>query len=84
MEANHGAAFDLAGQDRANPVGHFLALAMALEHSFDQKMLAATLRNAIEQVWQNGWRTQDLAEEGCRSVGTRELTERIINTILEK
>ena len=83
-QTNHGAAFDLAGQDRANPVGHLLALAMALEHSFQQPQLAATLRDAIERVWQAGWRTEDLAEPGCRTLGTQALTERITDSILAR
>lgn len=81
-QTNHGAAFDLAGQDRANPVGHLLALAMGLEHSFQQPQLAATLRHAIEQVWRDGWRTEDLAEPNCRTIGTRALTDRITDAIL--
>jgi 3-isopropylmalate dehydrogenase len=80
-QTNHGAAFDLAGQDRANPVGHLLALAMALEHSFQQPQLAEALRSAIERVWQDGWRTQDLAEPGCPTIGTQEMTQRITDIL---
>lgn len=80
-QTNHGAAFDLAGQDRANPVGHLLALAMALELSFGLPQLAAALRGAIEQVWRQGWRTEDLAEPGCRTIGTRALAERIADSL---
>lgn len=81
-QTNHGAAFDIAGLNRANPVGHLLALAMALEHSFQQPQLAHALRLSIEQVWQEGWRTDDLAESGCRTISTEAMTERIADAIL--
>lgn len=81
-QTNHGAAYDLAGQDRANPVGHLLALAMALEISFKLPEVAQTLRQAIHSVWRHGWRTEDLAEPDCRTVGTKAMTELIVEAIL--
>jgi 3-isopropylmalate dehydrogenase len=81
-QTNHGAAYDLAGLDRANPVGHLLALAMALEISFQLPEVAEMLRQAIHSVWQQGWRTEDLAESGCTTVGTQAMTECIVKAIL--
>jgi 3-isopropylmalate dehydrogenase len=80
-QTNHGAAYDLAGQDRANPVGHLLALAMALEISFKLPDVAETLRRAIHSVWEQGWRTEDLAEPGGKTVGTQAMTELIVEAI---
>jgi len=81
-QTNHGAAYDLAGQDRANPIGHLLALAMALEISFKLPEVAETLRQAIDSAWQQGWRTEDLAEPGCKTVGTEAMTTCIEEAIL--
>ena len=72
-QTNHGAAFDLAGADRANPVGHLHALAMLLEYSFGLRQEARQIFDAVDAVWRKGWRTADLAESGCRTIGTREM-----------
>lgn len=80
-QTNHGAALDIAGRDLANPVGHLQALAMLLEHSFDLTQDAQRLMRAIGQVWQQGWRTADLAEPGCRTIGTDEMGRRIAAAI---
>ena len=72
-QTNHGAAHDLAGTDRANPVGQILALAMMLHETFGATCEAARIRLAVEQVWRRGFRTDDLAEPGCQRVGTQEL-----------
>ena len=72
-QTNHGAAHDLAGTDRANPGGHILALAMLLRESFGLFDEAARIESALRRVWASGWRTADLAEDGCRIAGTRQL-----------
>jgi 3-isopropylmalate dehydrogenase len=73
----HGAALDLAGSDRANPVGQIQSLAMLLEESFGRFELGAIVRRAIESVLAEGWRTADVMAPGCHLVGTRELGKRI-------
>jgi 3-isopropylmalate dehydrogenase len=80
-QTNHGAAHDLAGHDRANPVGQILAAAMMLRESFGLEMESALIERAITGVWRDGWRTEDVAEPGCRVVGTREMGERIAERI---
>jgi 3-isopropylmalate dehydrogenase len=77
-QTNHGAAYDLAGTDRVNPVGHVLALAMALRQSFGLADAASAVERAIDDVWAEGARTADLAAPGAKAVGTAELGERII------
>ena len=54
---------------------------MALEISFGLPQFAHCLRTAIEQVWQQGWRTEDLAEAGCQTVGTQAFAELIAEMI---
>lgn len=72
-QTGHGAAYDLAGQDRANPVGQMLALAMMLRESFGLGELAEQVRAAVEDTLAAGWRTADIAAPERRPVGTREL-----------
>lgn len=80
-QTNHGAAFDIAGADVANPVGHLHALAMLLERSFGLVNEARMIGHAIEDVWAQGWRTADLAKPGGKTVGTREITRLITEAL---
>lgn len=76
-QTNHGAAYDLAGNDHANPVGQIFSLAMLLRESFGLDREASLIENAVAAVWRLGLRTADICEEGCRIVGTREMGRRI-------
>lgn len=76
-QTGHGSARDLAGLDRANPVGQIFSLAMMLRESFDWHREAAAIEAAIATVLGQGWRTPDIAATSSRVIGTRELAERI-------
>jgi 3-isopropylmalate dehydrogenase len=82
-QTNHGAAYDLAGSDRANPAGQIFSLAMMLRESFGLYREAAAVEQAICQLWQKGWRTEDVANTGCRIVGTREMGSRVAERAAE-
>ena len=85
-QTGHGAAHDLAGTNKANPVGQILALAMMLEESFMWPEGAAMVRNAVTTILNEGFRTVDIAAPGSRVIGTRELGTRIcdaLQTIVE-
>jgi 3-isopropylmalate dehydrogenase len=82
-QTNHGAAHDLAGKDRANPVGQVLSLAMLLRESFGLAAEAALVERAVAEVYRLGFRTDDVAEAGCRAIGTREMAERIAAAVLD-
>jgi 3-isopropylmalate dehydrogenase len=73
----HGSAHDLAGTDRANPLGQIQALAMLLHESFGLLGLRQAIERAIGHVLSEGWRTADIMEPGCRRIGTRELGRRV-------
>lgn len=73
FQTGHGAAHDLAGTGRANPIGQILSLAMLLRESFGDLPLAAAIEEAVETTLREGWRTPDVAEPGSRVVGTREM-----------
>jgi 3-isopropylmalate dehydrogenase len=76
-QTGHGAAHDLAGTDRANPLGQLLSLAMMLHESFGQTRVAQALLAAIDDTLAAGWRTRDIAAPGARVVGTRALAEQV-------
>ncbi len=80
-QTNHGAAHDLAGRDRANPAGQILAAAMMLRESFGLETAAGMIERAVTTAWRDGWRTEDVAEPGCRVVGTREMAERVAESV---
>ncbi len=81
-QTNHGCAHDLTGADAANPGGQILSLAMMLRESFGQRQAAALIESALAAAWQEGWRTADVAEPGCRVVGTRALAEQVAQHVL--
>jgi 3-isopropylmalate dehydrogenase len=73
FQTGHGAAHDLAGTGRANPLGQILSLAMLLRESFGELGSARAIENAVEFTLAEGWRTEDIAEPGCHVVGTIEM-----------
>ncbi len=76
-EPVHGSAPDIAGTGAANPIAMIASFAMALRYSFAMTDLADTLEAAIAGVLAKGIRTRDIAGEGGRAVGTREMGEAI-------
>ena len=80
-QTNHGCASDLAGTDTANPAGQILSLAMLLRESFGLESAAALIERALGAAWEEGWRTADLMEPGCRCLGTGAMTDRVIDQI---
>lgn len=73
FEPVHGSAPDIAGQDAANPLASILSAAMLLEHGLRRGPEASRVREAVSRVLADGHRTPDLAREGKRPVGTREM-----------
>ncbi|MGE3803552.1 MAG: isocitrate/isopropylmalate family dehydrogenase, partial [Gemmataceae bacterium] len=82
-QTNHGAAYDLAGSDRANPAGQILSAALMLRASFGLESAAAAIEEALRQVWSEGWRTADVARPGCRLIGTQEMGRRVAGCAAE-
>jgi 3-isopropylmalate dehydrogenase len=81
-QTNHGSAYDLVGSDKANPIGQIFSLAMLLRESFGLIPASRLIENAVAEVWRQGWRTADLAENGCRLVGTREMGNLIAEAVI--
>jgi 3-isopropylmalate dehydrogenase len=76
-EPIHGSAPDIAGQDKANPIGTILSVAMMLRMSFDMAAEADAIENSVEAVLQGGYRCGDIMEDGCHLVGCVEMGRRI-------
>ncbi len=72
-EPIHGSAPDIAGQDRANPIGTVLAAAMMLRYGFDMAAEADTVEAAVDAVLKDGYRCGDIMQSGGRLVGCREM-----------
>ena len=72
-EPIHGSAPDIAGQDKANPIGTVLAAAMMLRYSFDMDKEANAVEAAVDAVLKEGWRCGDIMQGGGKPVGCREM-----------
>ena len=72
-EPIHGSAPDIAGQNKANPIGTILAAAMMLRYSFDMAAEAAAIENAVDQTLKAGFRCGDIMEQGCTLLGCTEM-----------
>jgi 3-isopropylmalate dehydrogenase len=59
-QTNHGAAHDIAGSGRANPVGQILSLAAMLRESFSMGSEAWALEEGVRRTLSDGDTTQDL------------------------
>jgi 3-isopropylmalate dehydrogenase len=77
-EPVHGSAPDIAGKGVANPIATIASLAMCLRYSFFLADTADKIEAAIAKVLADGYRTADIKQEGCRTVGTREMGEAIV------
>ncbi len=75
-EPVHGSAPDIAGQDKANPIGTIASLAMLLRHSFGLDAEAAAVENALERTLLAGARTADVRGSGP-ALGCREMALRV-------
>lgn len=76
-EPSHGSAPDIAGQGIANPLATILSAAMMLRFSLNQPEAAARIEAAVQSVLAQGLRTPDIASEGTRKVGTREMGDAV-------
>lgn len=77
-EPIHGSAPSIAGQNIANPLGTILSTAMLLRHSLGLTAEAEAVERAVERVLQAGYRTTDIAEDGCTTVGTAEMGDLVV------
>ncbi len=79
-EPIHGSAPDIAGMDKANPIGTILSAAMMLRFSFDMAKEADCIENAVAKVLDAGWRTGDIADGG-ESIGCEQMGALILENM---
>ena len=77
-EPVHGSAPDIAGQGIANPIAMIASFAMALRYSFNMVDLANEVEQAIASILNDGLRSGDIMQQGCKEVKTSEMGDAII------
>lgn len=82
-EPIHGSAPDIAGRGLANPLAMILSVAMMLDLSLGLKEDARLLEGAVRRVLKAGYGTADLAGEGIKMVGTREMGDLVAQELAE-
>lgn len=80
-EPIHGSAPDIAGMNIANPLGTILSAAMMLRYSFDMAKEADDIEAAVNKVLDNGFRTGDIMQEGCKKVSCSEMGDLVSQSI---
>jgi len=80
-EPVHGSAPDLADRNIANPLAAILSAAMLLRHSLGLPREAARVEEAVGHVLDDGVRAADLAPAGQRSIGTKEMGDRVLRAL---
>lgn len=80
-EPVHGSAPDIAGKGIANPLGMILSAALMLRHSFQMEEEAKKIENAVSECLNDGYHTSDLHIIDGKQVGTKEITEIVVNKI---
>lgn len=80
-EPIHGSAPDIAGLDKANPIGTILSAAMMLKYSFFMEEEYNAIVNAVHAVLDAGYRTGDMMSEGMCLVGCEKMGDLIAQQI---
>jgi 3-isopropylmalate dehydrogenase len=84
FQTGHGAAYDIAGKDIANPIGQIFSMVMLLESKFNWLEEASIIRQATQNVLAESYRTKDIASESSRVIGTKAMGDIIAETIKSK
>lgn len=82
-EPVHGSAPDIAGQDKANPIGTILSVAMMLKYSLNIEEASTEVEEAVTKALDRGYRTFDIMQKSMILVGTEEMGDIISNIIKE-
>lgn len=76
-EPIHGTAPDIAGQNKANPIGMIRSVALMLYYSLGLQKESAVIERSVLTALESGARTADIAQPGDRALGTREMGDLI-------
>src|SRR5690625_3700622 len=80
-EPVHGSAPDIAGKGIANPLGMILLVALMLRHSFDLQNEADLIEKAVISALDQGYHTADLHIKDGKQVGTKDMTDVVVQHI---
>ena len=80
-EPIHGSAPDIAGQNKANPIGTILSAAMMLRYSFDMEAESVAIEDAVNRVLDAGFRTGDICTVGNTPISCSDMGEAIAAAI---
>ena len=80
-EPIHGSAPDIAGMNIANPLGTILSAAMMLRYSFDMAKEADAIEDAVNKVLDDGFRTCDIMQDGCKKTTCSEMGDLVAERI---
>ena len=83
-EPVHGSAYDIAGQNKANPLASILSASLMLEISFGMKEESLMVTGAVSQVLKKGFRTADIGSattDPGKILGTKEMGQEVINLL---
>lgn len=81
-EPIHGSAPDIAGQNKANPIATILSVGMMFKYSFGMEIVFTDIDAAVNKVLNKGYRTADIYSAGNRLVGTKEITDLILDELI--
>ena len=81
FEPVHGSAPDIAGQNKANPLAQVLSVAMMLRYGLNQPEAATKVEQAVNAVFEKGYRTGDILSAGTQLVGCREMGEALLQNL---
>lgn len=81
-EPIHGSAPDLKGKNVVNPIATILSGAMMLKYSFNMDKEHDDIVNAVRKALKDGYRTQDIKQDGMKIIGTAEMGNAVKDNIL--
>ena len=81
-EPVHGSAPDITGKNLANPIAMILSIALMFKYSFNDEKVYDTLLQAVKNILNEGYRTKDIYQDGCKSVGTIEMGDLVCKKIV--
>jgi 3-isopropylmalate dehydrogenase len=80
-EPIHGSAPDIAGQGKANPIATILSISMMLKYSLGLSEEASNIEASVKKALDDGFRTEDIAKNGEKTISTKEMGDIIANNI---
>lgn len=81
FEPAHGSAPDLAGKDVANPVATILSGALLFRFALQNEEAAIMIENAVKKTLMENIKTEDIADDQSKVVGTKAFAEEVIKRL---